>query len=118
MAASGSSGSKQPKFTNAVGICYNHRDDNLYIADKSYNSIQVLTTELRYVRTIATELGLTERIKNFMVQCQEVWFSKNEYCMSDECNCYKSSKNEYCMSDECNYCRSNCKNEYSVQANL
>ena len=38
-----------------VGIVYNHGDNNLYVADQCNHRIQVLTTDLKYVRGFGTQ---------------------------------------------------------------
>ena len=53
--AAGSPGSNQLQFDWAEGICYNHRDNNLYVADNCNHRVQVLTTDLRFVRSIGTK---------------------------------------------------------------
>ncbi len=39
----------------AVDICYNHVDNNLYVVDQSNHRIQVLSTELEFIRAFETQ---------------------------------------------------------------
>ena len=54
VAAVGSQGSGNLQFTNPFGICYNKRDNNLYVPDLSNHRIQVISTELKFVRCFDT----------------------------------------------------------------
>ena len=42
-------------FHSPVGICYNHRDNKLYVADQCNHQIKVLTTDLAIVRSFGTK---------------------------------------------------------------
>ena len=55
VAAVGGHGTNQLQFKFPVGICYNHRDNNLYVADQCNHRIQVLTTDLIFVRSFGTQ---------------------------------------------------------------
>ncbi len=54
VAAVGSRGSGNLQFSNPFGICYNKRDNNLYVPDNMNHRIQVLSTELKFVRCFGT----------------------------------------------------------------
>ena len=55
VAVVGGVGSNQLQFHSPVGIVYNHRDNNLYVADQCNHRIQVLTIDLRFVRSFGTQ---------------------------------------------------------------
>ena len=55
MKAVGNKGHKALEFQLAVDICYNHVDNNLYVVDQSNHRIQVLSTELEFVRAFGTQ---------------------------------------------------------------
>ena len=54
VAAVGSPGSGNLQFSSPVGICYNRRDNNLYVPDNGNHRIQVLSTDLTFVRCFGT----------------------------------------------------------------
>ena len=64
MAAVGGCGSNQLQSSYPMGIVYNHRDNNLYVADQCNHRIQVLTTDLKFVRSFGTRGSGIEQFQN------------------------------------------------------
>ncbi len=54
LAKAGCKGSGNLEFNNPIDICFNYKDGNLYVPDQNNHRIQVLTTDLTFVRTFGT----------------------------------------------------------------
>ncbi len=67
VAAVGSQGSGNLQFYNPIGICYNKRDNNLYVPEQSNHRIQVLSTELKFVRCFGTRGNGNGQLQNPML---------------------------------------------------
>ena len=64
VAAVGSQGSGNLQFSVPHGICYNRKDNNLYVTDQGNNRIQVLSTELKFVRCFGSPGDGNGQLKN------------------------------------------------------
>ena len=64
VASVGSKGSGNLQFIGPIGICYNRRDNNLYVPDQCNHRIQVLSTELKFVRCFGTRGNGNGQLQN------------------------------------------------------
>ncbi len=83
VAAVGSQGSGNLQFSSPVGICYNRRDNNLYVPDQSNHRIQVLSTELKFVRCFGTQGNWNGQLQNPLYATFD---SANNLYMTDHSN--------------------------------
>ncbi|XP_064383912.1 tripartite motif-containing protein 3-like [Halichondria panicea] len=83
VAAVGSEGSGNLQFSVPHGICYNRRDNNLYVTDQGNNRIQVLSTELKFVRCFGTPGKGNGQLQNPLYATFD---SANNLYVTDRCN--------------------------------